>query len=602
MRIEPRSLQQRTLVFILLPTFVLLLALSFAGFVFVRDIIISEWGTAAVLRLQRSADLIDARLREPKKLLSLLQEEDGSAIDRSLFDHIVRQIESLDDVVTVQIQWPGEKDFADVQRDQGPGKPHKKSRKFFLNKFDIGSPRYDSSANSQTISMVSEFTGIDDIVEGHVEVILSFSTLIEPVINTPWWKGNKAFLLDGSNNVLVSTGIELGLEDSFPMRAFGTMTVLEQDTLRAIEKSASGTVFGPGMPPEEISGFYHLTEAPWTIVVIAPGNKVLQPIIEFRRYYFVSFAVCIVFILIFIRMFMNRVTTGIKQISLAADELAQGIFGKPLPVKTRDEVGELTENFNKMTSQLKHRLELKEAINVAREVQQNLLPQEGFSSDGVEISGISVYCDETGGDYFDILKFFENNGRVSVVVGDVVGHGVGAALLMTTVRALVRAFATQHGSPGTMMNDVNSLLYQDTVKSDGFVTLFYLGIDFQSKVIHWVRAGHDPAMVVNLKTGVFSELKGSGLALGVDPDWNYECNELHLNGEEYIILLSSDGALEAMNQSGEQFGKKRLQDSLINHSSLQPSAIVQSIIDEIKSFSGNVSQADDITLAVIKIG
>jgi len=81
-----------------------------------------------------------------------------------------------------------------------------------------------------------------------------------------------------------------------------------------------------------------------------------------------------------------------------------------------------------------------------------------------------------------------------------------------------------------------------------------------------------------------------------------ECNELHLNGEEYIILLSSDGALEAMNQSGEQFGKKRLQDSLINHSSLQPSAIVQSIIDEIKSFSGNVSQADDITLAVIKIG
>jgi sigma-B regulation protein RsbU (phosphoserine phosphatase) len=602
MKIEPRSLQQRTLIYILLPTFVLLLALSFIGFVFVRDLLISEWGTAAVSRLQRSADLIDARLREPKKLLLLLQQSDGSVLNPALANHIIRQIESLDDVVKVNIEWPGQHEHAEKGVEEFLERPRKKNRSFFLKKFQISSPQYDNGASSQTISMVSEFKGMDDVTEGRVEVILSFSSLIDQVINAQWWKGNKAYLLDGSNNVLVSTGDETGLEDDFPMRIFGTMNVLELDTLRAIEKSDSGTVFGPGKPPEEISGFYHLSEAPWTMVVIAPGDKVLQPFIQFRRFYSISFAVCIVFILIFIRMSMNRITTGIKQISLAADELAQGNFGPPLEVKTRDEVGELTGNFNKMTRQLKQRLELKEAINVAREVQQNLLPQEGFSSEGVEISGISIYCDETGGDYFDILKFSEDDGRVGVVVGDVVGHGIGAALLMTTVRALVRASVIRHGSPDILMDDVNSLLYQDTAKSGSFVTLFYLGIDFHGKSIRWVRAGHDPAMVINLNTGEFSELKGNGLALGIDPDWSYECNELPLNGEQYIILLSSDGALEAMNKNGEQFGKKRLQDVLTDNSSLHPSAIVQSIVDAVKSFTGTIPQADDITLAVVKIG
>lgn len=602
MRIEPRSLQQRTLIYILLPTFVLLLALSFTGFIFVRDLLISEWGTAAVARLQNAAELIDARLREPKKLLLLLQQDDGLVLNRSLVNHIIKQIESLDDVVTVNVQWPVQQEAADASRTGMSGTPRKQNRSFFLKRFQISSPRYDNGANSQTISMVSEFKGMDDVTNGHVEVILSFSSLIEQVINTQWWKGNKAYLLDGSNNVLVSTGKKIGLEDDFPMRTFGTMNVLERDTLEAIGKSASGTVFGPGKPPEEISGFYRLSEAPWTMVVIAPGSKVLQPIIQFRRFYSLSFALCIVFILIFIRTSMNRITTGIKQISLAANELAQGNFGPPLEVKSRDEVGELTGNFNKMTRQLKHRLELKEAINVAREVQQNLLPQGGFSSEGVEISGMSVYCDETGGDYFDILTFSGNDGRVGVVVGDVVGHGIGAALLMTTVRALVRACVIRYDSPDRIMTDVNRLLYQDTAKSGSFVTLFYLGIDSQGTSVRWVRAGHDPAMVINLNSGEFSELKGKGLALGVDPDWNYECSELPLNGEKYLILLSSDGALEAMNENGEQFGKQRLQEILMDNSSLHPKAIVQSILDSVKSFSGNTPQADDITLAVIKIG
>jgi len=602
MKIEPRTLQQRTLIFILLPTFLLLVVLFFVGFVIFRDMLLQQWGDAAVYKLERSAGLIDSRLGEPKRLLMLLHNSEDSAVNRRLVKHIVSRIEALEGVVKAHIEWPEQFLQKDGNSSLMPGGSGGESGQFRLKSFDVSSPKYNNSVNDRTISMVSEIKSISDATIGRVEVIISFDALIDPLINAPWWKTNKAYLLDGDYNVLASTGLELGLEDFYPMRAFGTMSVLESDTLLAMQNAISGTVFGPGKPPEEISGFYRLNEAPWTMVIIAPGENVLKPIIQFRRFYFLSFAGCILLVLVFIRATMNRVTIGIKKISVAADDLANGKFGDPLEVTTRDEVGELTGNFNKMTHQLRHRLELKEAINIAREVQQNLLPREGYTGDGVKISGVSIYCDETGGDYFDILQFPQSDGKVGVVVGDVVGHGVGAALLMTTVRALVRSRLAQPGSLDEVMNDVNKLLYQDTVKSGSFVTLFYLEYDQPKGVLRWVRAGHDPAMVYTPADDTFSELKGKGMALGVDLDWRYECCEIPVGTETKLILVASDGAWEVENDSGEQFGKERLKELFAAQNGSDPDIIVKRIIGKITDFRGDTPQADDITLAVIKVG
>ncbi|MBT8360982.1 MAG: SpoIIE family protein phosphatase [Deltaproteobacteria bacterium] len=602
MKIEPRTLQQRTLLFILLPTFLLLVILLLVGFVFVRDMLHKQWGEAAVYKLERSANLIDIRLGEPKRLLMLLQDRDDSTVNRRLVNHIAGQIEELDGVVKVTIAWPEQHLQQAEKNGLAPDGPIVRSGQLRLKRFDVSSPKYDNSVNDRTISMVSEIKSISDATVGRVEVIISFDALIGPVINAPWWKSNKAYILDGENNVLASTGLELGLEDFYPMRAFGTMSVLESDTVLAMQNNLSGTVFGPGKPPEEISGFYRLSEAPWTMVIIAPGDKALSPIIQFRRLYFLSFAGCILLVLVFIRVTMNQVTIGIKKISVAADDLANGKFGDPLEVTTRDEVGELTGNFNKMTRQLRHRLELKEAINIAREVQQNLLPREGYSGDRIEISGFSIYCDETGGDYFDILQFPESDGKVGVVVGDVVGHGVGAALLMTTVRALVRSRLSQPGGLDQVMNDVNRLLYQDTVKSGSFVTLFYLEYDQFKSVLRWVRAGHDPAIIYAPAEDSFSELKGKGMALGVDLDWRYECNEISIGEETKLILIGSDGVWEVENGSGEQFGKERVKEIFAAQNGSHPDIIVKNIIGKIAAFRGDTPQADDITLAVIKVG
>ena len=515
-----------------------------------------------------------------------------------MVDHIVRQIGTIEGVVGVNLDWPEPEAKGGMS-----GNRALRGGRFYMKRFDVSSPQYDNNVKNQTISLVSEFRDDKDKTVGRVEVIISFDALLAPVVEeAPWWESYKVFLLDGDNNVLFTTGLELDLEDMFPMRAFGTMSILEMNTLEAIKTSDSGTVFGPGKPPEEISGFYHLNEAPWTMVIIAPGEKVLQPIIRFRLAYIVSFAACILLILLFIRMSMGRVTTGIRSISEAAKDLAAGNFGKPLEVSSRDEVGELTGNFNRMSHQLKQRLELQEAINVAREVQQNLLPRDGFTGGGIEISGVSLYCDETGGDYFDIIRFPEIDGKVGVVVGDVVGHGVGAALLMTTVRALVRSGAIQPGGLAQMMDEVNKLLYQDTVLTGSFVTLIYLEIDNGGQVIRWVRAGHDPAMVIDLQSGEQSELKGEGLALGIDPGWDYTSNEISLNGTSQLILLGSDGVWEVMNRQGEQYGKQRVTESFTRYSHLHPKEVVDGVISDINTFTDGAPPADDITLAVIKVG
>jgi sigma-B regulation protein RsbU (phosphoserine phosphatase) len=597
---QPRSLQQRTLFFILAPTLLLLISLSVGGFVFVRDILLSQWGETAVVRLQRTAHLIDMELRKPKDLLLLLQSSDDTEANRQVFTRILSQIKEIEGVIGVHVEWPKDNGIERTVVRKGMERAMGMMHGYSMDQFEISSPRYDSQLNNRTVSLISEFHDIDEKTIGRVEVIISFDKLIDQIINAPWWKSNKAYLVDDEGNVLANTALEPDLEDYFPLRAFGTVNDLERKTLDAMKEKNFGTVFGAGSPPEEISGFYHLTEAPWTMVIIAPGEKVLQPIIRFKLFYIVTLTSCILLILFIIRQATNTLTTRIKEVSAAADDLAKGNFGPPLAITSRDEVGELTRSFNKMTSQLRHRQAMKAAINVAREVQQNLLPRNSYSAEGIVAGGMSLYCDETGGDYFDIIKFADNKQKVSVVVGDVVGHGIGAALLMTTVRALLRCRVFLPGRLDQIMNDVNRLLYRDTSKSGNFVTLFYLEVDRMQDTVRWVRGGHDPAIVYSPARREFSELKGNGLALGVDEEWSFEYNELPVPEEEQLILIGSDGAWEVENRSGEQFGKERLKQLLAENSSLQPDEILQAIIEAIGIFRGETSQNDDITLVIVK--
>ena len=144
MKIEPRTLQQRTLIFILLPTFLLLVILLLVGFVFVRDILINQWGEAAVSKLQRSAHLIDMRLREPKKLLQLLQDGEDSDVDRQLVSYIVQRIEQLDGVVEVNIEWPPQYLEQNIVTAPGSSDGSGKNSHLQSKRLVVSFPKYDS--------------------------------------------------------------------------------------------------------------------------------------------------------------------------------------------------------------------------------------------------------------------------------------------------------------------------------------------------------------------------------------------------------------------------------------------------------------------------
>jgi phosphoserine phosphatase RsbU/P len=336
------------------------------------------------------------------------------------------------------------------------------------------------------------------------------------------------------------------------------------------------------------------------LVMIAPGSEILAPIIQLRTLYSIFGACFIVAIIALIRWVVVRTTSDIRNVSGAALKLSRGEFGAPLPVKSRDEVGELTLSFNLMTSQLQERLKLKEAMNLAMEVQQNLLPASPPSVPGLDIAGRSLYCQETGGDYFDYIIRSGPAGtlRLCVAVGDVVGHGISAALLMTTVRALLRSRLDQPGSIAEAVCDVNRLLYQDTAPSGSFVTLFLL--EAAAGSLEWVRAGHDPAWLYCAATDEVQDLGGPGMALGVDGACSYLSGSRPGLGADDVLLIGTDGIWETQNANSEKFGKERIGKILMRHHRQSAEGILQAVLNALEAFRGKAQQEDDITLLVLK--
>ena len=470
-----------------------------------------------------------------------------------------------------------------------------------MSRFDSGRisaitpPIYDTDIKHETVSLISELKDETEKTVGQLEVVMHFNYLIKEVVTSGWWEQQKAFLVDDAGNILTCT------VSGDQKRFCDLPSSLHQHTLAAMKEKPFGTVFGKGHPPSEVSGFYRLKEAPWTLIIVAPGEEILSPIFHFSFYYAVTGIGFILFILFLIRWVTGFTVSAIKEVSQAANNVAKGDYGILLPVKSRDEVGELTRSFNTMVRQLKDRIRLKEAMDLAVEVQQKFLPQNAFRFENLEIAGRSIYCDETGGDYYDFLPFPElGQGQIGVAVGDVVGHGIASALLMTTTRALLRSRIIQPGSLAAMVNDINRMICEDTDQTGNFMTLFFSVIDTARQEIRWVRAGHEPAFLFDPRHDRFEELKGSGMALGVEKGIEYEENTRKGFLEGQILLIGTDGIWETQNASGEMFGKKRLKNLIRRHSNDSAEEIIRAILDALRSFVGAASRTDDITLVVIK--
>jgi sigma-B regulation protein RsbU (phosphoserine phosphatase) len=340
-------------------------------------------------------------------------------------------------------------------------------------------------------------------------------------------------------------------------------------------------------------------------IVATEANRVSDNVLELTsRIYRITGITAAVILLLVVLVGWLGARTIIKplEIMLAAwRQLAQGDFSVRLNLRTGDERDALAEGFNAIVPKLEAHFNLRQSMALAREIQQNLLPHTPPELPGLDFAGASRYCDETGGDYYDVFKTGATNEEsFAVIVGDVSGHGVPAALLMTGMRSMIRSLATLVDDLATRLTLVNRLLYPDTADSGSFITLFYLEIDMTRRHLRWVRAGHDPAIVYDPATERFSEMGGSGLALGTMPEYEYVAAEAPLGSPGQIIVLATDGIWEAHNADQEMFGKERVLEAIRQNSRESAATIRDRLFEAVEDFTKG-RQEDDITLSVLKI-
>jgi sigma-B regulation protein RsbU (phosphoserine phosphatase) len=303
-----------------------------------------------------------------------------------------------------------------------------------------------------------------------------------------------------------------------------------------------------------------------------------------------------------VAFFTSRFSTGhILTIIDAWKRLAKGDFSVRLKPRMKDERDQLIHAFNDIVPKIEEHMRMSNALGLAQEVQQSLLPQSDPSLPGFDIAGASIYCDETGGDYYDFIETNRDGQiRLSVVVGDVSGHGVSSALLMATARALIMLRSSMPGEAAGIINDVNRYLSLDTAQTGNFMTFFYCELTERETEVRWVRAGHDPALVYDPSTDAFDELKGQGLALGLDDSFEYDSYHRRIEPGQ-VIMIGTDGIWEMRNQVGEMFGKKALMEIIRNNQSASARKIVDTVTDALERFQGDEAPEDDITLVVIKV-
>ncbi len=305
---------------------------------------------------------------------------------------------------------------------------------------------------------------------------------------------------------------------------------------------------------------------------------------------------------------VRMMLTGSTDLSTAVQAVNEGnIFQfhlKPCPSDTLARaIHDGIAKYSRKARQTSHLNAFRKSMAQASEIQRNLMPKDRLAVDGLQMAGRSDWCDETGGDYYDFFtRHVGGKALAGIVVGDVTGHGLPSALLMTTARAFVRERILNSGDTAAIVADVNRHLVRDVDGTHRFMSMFYCEVDPIDHLLRWTRAGHDPAFLFDPQTSAFDELAGPGmpLPLGVLEDTRYE-ESLRAVTPGQIIVIGTDGIWETRNAQGEYFGKNRLMNVIGANADQPPHAIVEAVLARLTEFRGDLPVEDDATLVVIKV-
>lgn len=236
-------------------------------------------------------------------------------------------------------------------------------------------------------------------------------------------------------------------------------------------------------------------------------------------------------------------------------------------------------------------------LNIAREIQQGLLPKTPPDLPGFEIAGWNRSADETGGDCFDWLRL--PGGLLAISIGDATGHGIGPALVAAEARALLRGTLMQSRDLARVVPQINDLLGED-LREGTFVTAFIGLLDPEASLVDYVSAGHGPLLVYGGADDTFTEIPTHGLPLGLMPEMEYDPPTRVPLAPGDMLLLFTDGFFEWSRPDGEQFGTDRLTDVVRRHRDLPAAEIIRLVYAAVVEFSEGTKQADDCTAVLVK--
>lgn len=284
-----------------------------------------------------------------------------------------------------------------------------------------------------------------------------------------------------------------------------------------------------------------------------------------------------------------------QNIRTAMNRGAFDFVTKPIDFKDLElTIDKTMTHLDMMREALKHRaqlLELRQELRVARDMQMSILPQRFPSTGSTETHAIMTPSQEVGGDFYDV--FHLPGERFGIVMADVSGKGVPAALFMMVSRTLVKGNAVSARSPASALTQVNNLLGEDNERAM-FVTLLFGVFDSQTGVFRYANAGHCAPYLVRAGEKPRELPLTMGIALGVMPDFSYSENEVTLEPGDRIFLYT-DGVPEAEAPDKELFENHRLEKTLEDVADQSPEQINRAVIEAVREFSGGKHQSDDIT-------
>ena len=353
--------------------------------------------------------------------------------------------------------------------------------------------------------------------------------------------------------------------------------------------------------------------------VMALNRRLLETLGEYSEVYVFLFkAVAVIFLLIegvalVIGVRLTRsITSTVDKLYSATERVKKGDFSYRIRVPSNDQISALGEAFDSMTASVQRllreseeKLRLESELEIAREVQAQLFPRSAPEVPGLVLYGVCKAARSVSGDYYDFLKLSEN--RVCLVLGDVSGKGISAALLMAAIQSALRAqlydgFGPSSGSDTSSLSTVevvsrlNLQLYENTPR-EKYVTFFFAVYDAATRTLTYTNAGHLPPIL--LRRGKVERLHVGGTVVGLFSPLTYEQAEIQIQPGD-LLLAFTDGITEPENIYGEEFGEDRVLDVVRRALSASPQILVEEVYRSVSDWTGSPELQDDMTMLVAK--